>query len=95
MKTVVLAASLLLIAAIAQAETVAPAAAAPATTVAAQPVAARANGEHPGVIAARQYRQGAVDANRFIVAPPASTRWTSGPALDVVAPTTTAAATAR
>lgn len=88
MKTVVLAASLLLIAAVAQAETAAPvAAAAPA----AQPAPVHANGEHPGVLAARQFRQGAIDANRFIVAPPATTRWTSGPALDAAAVKTAAA----
>ncbi len=75
MKTAVLALFLLIVAAVAQAQSVAPAAAAQATSV-------RANGEHPAVLAARQYREGAIDANRFIVAPPASTRWTSGPALD-------------
>lgn len=56
------------------------------------PVTARANGEHPAVLVARQYRDGAVDANRFIVAPPASTRWTSGPAVDATAVRTAAAA---
>jgi hypothetical protein len=75
MKTAVLALFLLVVAAVAQAQSVAPAAAAQATFV-------RANGEHPAVLVARQYREGAIDANRFIVAPPASTRWTSGPALD-------------
>jgi hypothetical protein len=75
MKTAVLALFLLVVAAVAQAQSVATAAAAQATSV-------RANGEHPAVLVARQYREGAIDANRFIVAPPASTRWTSGPALD-------------
>lgn len=79
MKTPVLALALLVVAAIAQAETVAPAAA-PAQTV-----VSRANGEHPAVLAARQARNGGIDANRFIVAPPASTRWTSGPAVDAAA----------
>ncbi|WP_029002058.1 hypothetical protein [Azohydromonas australica] len=76
MKTPILALALLVVAAIAQAETVAPAPAQTAVT--------RANGEHPAVLAARQARNGGIDANRFIVAPPASTRWTSGPALDAV-----------
>jgi hypothetical protein len=80
MKTPVLALALLVVAAIAQAETVAPAAAAPAQTA-----VTRANGEHPAVLAARQARNGGIDANRFIVAPPASTRWTSGPAVDAPA----------
>jgi hypothetical protein len=75
MKTAVLALFLLAVAAVAQAETAAPAAAGQAQAV-------HANGEHPAVLIALQYREGAVDANRFIVAPPASTRWTSGPALD-------------
>jgi hypothetical protein len=77
MKTAVFALFLLVVAAVVQAQSVAPAAAAQAASV-------RANGEHPAVLVARQYRDGAVDANRFIVAPPASTRWTSGPALDNV-----------
>lgn len=75
MKTPVLALALLVVAAIAQAETVAPA-------TPAQTAVTRANGEHPAVLAARQARNGGIDANRFIVAPPASTRWTSGPAVD-------------
>jgi hypothetical protein len=75
MKTAALALFLLVVAALAQAETVAPAAAGQAKAV-------HANGEHPAVLIARQYREGAIDANRFIVAPPASTRWTSGPAPD-------------
>jgi hypothetical protein len=78
MKTAALALFLLVVAAVAQAETAAPAAAGQAQAV-------RANGEHPAVLIARQYREGAVDANRFIVAPPASTRWTSGPAPDASA----------
>ncbi|NML14762.1 hypothetical protein [Azohydromonas caseinilytica] len=78
MKTPILALALLVAAALAQAETVAPAAAAPAT----QPAAARANAEHPAVLAARQARSAGIDANRFIVLPPASARWTSGPAVD-------------
>ena len=80
MKTPVLALALLVVAAIAQAETVVPAAAAPAQTA-----VTRANGEHPAVLAARQARSGGIDANRFIVAPPASTRWTNGPAVDALA----------
>ena len=86
MKTPILALALLVVAAIAQAETVAPAA---------QPVAVRANGEHPAVLAARQARNGGIDANRFIVAPPASTRWTSGPAVDANAVRTADAASTR
>lgn len=86
MKTVVLAFTLLVVAAVAQAEGTAPAAAA------AQATPVRANGEHPAVLIARQYREGAIDANRFIVAPPASTRWTSGPALDTTAPVQSASA---
>jgi hypothetical protein len=78
MKTAVLALFLLVIAALAQAQTVTPAAVAQAKAV-------HANGEHPAVLVARQYRDGAIDANRFIVAPPASTRWTSGPAMDSTA----------
>jgi hypothetical protein len=81
MKTALLALFLLVVAAVAQAETAAPAA-----------QAQRANGEHPAVLVARQYRDGAIDANRFIVAPPASTRWTSGPAVDATAVRTAAAA---
>jgi hypothetical protein len=81
MKTALLALFLLVVAAVAQAETTAPAT-----------QAQRANGEHPAVLVARQYRDGAVDANRFIVAPPASTRWTSGPAVDATTVRTAAAA---
>lgn len=81
MKTVVLAFTLLVVAAVAQAE-----------GAAAQAAPVRANGEHPAVLIARQYREGAIDANRFIVAPPASTRWTSGPALDTSAPVQSASA---
>jgi hypothetical protein len=87
MKTAVLALFLLVVAAVAQAQSVAPAAAAQATFV-------RANGEHPAVLVARQYREGAIDPNRFIVAPPASTRWTSGPAVTTPA-VQTATASAR
>ncbi|MDZ5460404.1 hypothetical protein [Azohydromonas lata] len=85
MKTVVLAFTLLVVAAVAQAEGTTQAASTQATAV-------RANGEHPAVLVARQYREGAIDANRFIVAPPASTRWTSGPALDNTAPVQSASA---
>jgi hypothetical protein len=84
MKTALLALFLLVAAAVAQAQTVAPAA---------QAAAKHANGEHPAVLMARQ-PQGAIDPNRFIVAPPASTRWTSGPAVTVPA-VQTATASAR
>ena len=84
MKTALLALFLLVAAAVAQAQTVTPAA----------PAASKhANGEHPAVLAARQ-QQGAIDPNRFIVAPPASTRWTSGPAVNAPA-VQTATASAR
>ena len=91
MKTALLALFLVMAAAVAQAETAAPAAAAPA----AQAVATRANAEDLGVLAARQARNGGIDANRFIVAPPASTRWTSGPAVDANAVRTADAASTR
>ena len=43
-------------------------------------VAVHANHEHPAVLQARLAGQGGVDANTFLVQPPASVQWTLGPA---------------
>ena len=54
-----------------------------ACTVAAMPV--HANGEHPAVRVARMARRvegRGIDANTFIVQPPASVRWTLAPEAD-------------
>ena len=54
-----------------------------ASAVAAMPT--HANGEHPAVRVARLARRAdgsGIDANTFIVQPPASVRWTLGPQAD-------------
>jgi hypothetical protein len=43
-------------------------------------VAVHANHEHPAVLQARLAGQGGIDANTFLVQPPASVQWTLGPA---------------
>ena len=50
--------------------------------------AGHANHAHPAVTAAEQAQGGAapIDANRFLVQPPATTRWTAAPAAGVAAP---------
>lgn len=46
-------------------------------------VVVHANHEHPAVVAASQAR--GLDANHFLVQPPATTRWTEVPAVDTAA----------
>ncbi len=43
---------------------------------------AHANGEHPAVLVARAASRRGIDSNTFIVQPPASVKWTMGPAAD-------------
>ena len=67
--------------------TAAPAWAAPAAAAEAVPPAAprHANAEHPAVQVARLARRAeglGIDANTFIVQPPAGVRWTLGPQAD-------------
>jgi hypothetical protein len=45
-------------------------------------VALHANHEHPAVVQARLAGKGGIDANTFLVQPPASVQWTLGPARD-------------
>lgn len=46
---------------------------------------AHANFDHPAVAGARLAQQAQVDANRFLVQPPASVTWTVQPAAEQVA----------
>lgn len=46
---------------------------------------AHANFDHPAVVSARLAQQAQVDANRFLVQPPASVTWTVQPRAEQVA----------
>ena len=62
-----------------------PEAALPGTACAVAAMPVHANGEHPAVRVARMARRvegRGIDANTFIVQPPASVRWTLGPQAD-------------